>query len=105
MRRVLILFNILTHEVKLGVNRGTLTRSSGKADVGGEGIEAIDCDFDDEPVEIGYNATYITDILSKMPGEDVIFEFSTPVAAGLLYSPELPKDDFLCLVMPLRLAE
>jgi DNA polymerase III sliding clamp (beta) subunit (PCNA family) len=56
-------------------------------------------------VDIGYNATYITDILARMPSEDVIFEFSSAVAAGLVYSPEVPKDDFLCLVMPLRLAE
>ncbi len=105
VRRVSILSNTLTHQVKFGVKKGTLTLSTSNADVGGEGVEAIDCDFDGEPVEIGYNATYITDILSKMPGSDVIFEFSTPVAAGLLYSPEQPKDDFLCLVMPLRLAE
>lgn len=105
VRRVSILSNTLTHQVKFGVKGGSLTLSTSNADVGGEGVEAIDCEFNGEPVEIGYNATYITDILSKMPGEDVIFEFSTPVAAGLMYSPEIPKEDFLCLVMPLRLAD
>ncbi len=105
VRRVSILSNTLTHQVKFGLKSGSLTLSTSNADLGGEGIEAIDCDFDGEPVEIGYNAIYVTDILSKMPGEEVIFEFSTPVAAGLMYSPEVPKDDFLCLIMPLRLAE
>jgi DNA polymerase-3 subunit beta len=105
VRRVSILSNTLTHQVKFGVKKGSLTLSTSNADVGGEGVEVIDCDFDGEPVEIGYNATYITDILSKMPGQEVIFEFSSPVAAGLVYSPDISKDDFLCLVMPLRLAE
>jgi len=105
VRRVSILSNTLTHQVKFGVKKGSLTLSTSNADVGGEGIEVIECDFDGEPVEIGYNATYITDILSKMPGEEVVFEFSSPVAAGLMYSPEVSKEDFLCLVMPLRLAE
>jgi len=105
VRRVSILSNTLTHQVKFGVKKGSLTLSTSNADVGGEGVEVIDCDFEGEPVEIGYNAVYIHDILSKMPGDEVIFEFSTPVAAGLLYSPEIPKEDFLCLVMPLRLAE
>lgn len=105
VRRVSILSNTLTHQVKFGVKPGSLTLSTSNADVGGEGVEVIDCDFNGEAVEIGYNASYITDILSKMPDEEVIFEFSTPVAAGLMYSPQVPKEDFLCLVMPLRLAD
>lgn len=105
VRRVSILSNTLTHQVKFGVKKGSLTLSTSNADVGGEGMEIIDCDFDGEPVEIGYNAVYINDILNKMPTDDVMFEFSTPVAAGIMYSPEVPKEDFLCLVMPLRLAE
>ena len=105
VRRVSILSNSLTHQVKFGVKKGTLTLSTSNADLGGEGVELIDCDYEGEPVEIGYNATYITDILARMPGEEVVFEFASPVSAGLMYSPEVAKDDFLCLVMPLRLAE
>ncbi len=105
VRRVSILSNTLTHQVKFGVKKGSLTLSTSNADLGGEGMEVIDCDYQGEPVEIGYNATYITDILSRMPGDEVTFEFSSPVSAGLMYSPEISKDDFLCLVMPLRLAE
>lgn len=105
VRRVSILSNALTHQVKFGVKKGSLTLSTSNADVGGEGVEVIDCDFDGDPVEIGYNAIYINEILSKIPSDEVIFEFSTPVAAGLMYSPDVAKEDFLCLVMPLRLAE
>lgn len=105
VRRVSILSNTLTHQVKFGLRKGSLTLSTSNADLGGEGVEVIDCDFNGEPVEIGYNANYITDILSRISSDEVIFEFSSSVAAGLVYSPDIPKDDFLCLVMPLRLAE
>jgi DNA polymerase-3 subunit beta len=105
VRRVSILSNTLTHQVKFGVKKGSLTLSTSNADLGGEGVEIIDCDYDGEPVEIGYNATYITDILARMPGDEVTFEFSSPVSAGVMYSTEVSKEDFLCLVMPLRLAE
>ena len=105
VRRVSILSNALTHQVKFGLKNATLTLSTSNADMGGEGVESLDCDFKGDPVEIGYNATYISEILNKIDGEEVVFEFSTPVSAGVMYSPEVPKEDFLCLVMPLRLAE
>ena len=105
VRRVSILSNTLTHQVKFALKPGALTLSTSNADVGGEGVEAIDCDYAGDQVEIGYNSSYIADILSRIGSEDVVFEFSTPVAAGLVHSADIPKDDFLCLIMPLRLAE
>ena len=105
MRRVSILSNALTHQVKFSLKPGSLTLSTSNADVGGEGVEAIECDYSGESVEIGYNATYVADILSRISSDEVVFEFSTPVAAGVVYSTDISKDDFLCLIMPLRLAE
>lgn len=105
VRRVAILSNALTHQVKFGLKNSKLTLSTSNADLGGEGVESIECDFKGESVEIGYNATYISEILNKIEGDEVVFEFSSPVSAGVMYSPEVSKDDYLCLVMPLRLAE
>ncbi|PWB68432.1 DNA polymerase III subunit beta [candidate division GN15 bacterium] len=105
VRRVSILSNALTHQVRFSLRKGSLTLATSNADVGGEGREALDCDFQGEPLELGYNATYITDILSRTDSAEVVFELSTPVAAGIVYSPDVPKEDFLCLVMPLRLAD
>jgi DNA polymerase-3 subunit beta len=105
VRRVSILSNTLTHQVKFSLKKNSLTLSTSNADVGGEGRESLDCDYGGEPMEIGYNATYINEILSKLDGTDAVFELSSAVAAGVIYSPTLPKDDYLCLVMPLRLAE
>jgi DNA polymerase III sliding clamp (beta) subunit (PCNA family) len=47
----------------------------------------------------------MNDILAKIDGDEVIFELSTPVSAGVIYASNLPKEDFLCLLMPLRLTE
>ena len=105
VRRVSILSNALTHQVKFSLQKGELALSTSNADVGGEGREVIKCDYQGEPIEIGYNATYVLDILSRIEDEEAVFELSTPVAAGVIYSPTVPKDDFLCLIMPLRLAE
>jgi DNA polymerase-3 subunit beta len=105
VRRVSILSNALTHQVKFSMEKGQVSLSTSNADVGGEGQEVIECDYQGEAIEIGYNATYVLDILSKIDEDEVIFELSTAVAAGVVYGIETPKDDFLCLIMPLRLAE
>lgn len=105
VRRVSILSNALTHQVKFSLDKGALTLSTSNVDVGGEGKEQLDCDFVGDPVEIGYNATYVQEILNRVEGSEVVFELSSPVSAGLVYSPKVSKDDYLCLIMPLRLAD
>ncbi len=105
VRRVSILSNALTHQVKFGIEKGTLTLSTSNVDVGGEGVESVDCDYGGEAIEIGYNAAYVQDIITRLDSSDVVFELSSAVAAGLIYSPEVSKEDYLCLIMPLRLAE
>lgn len=105
VRRVSILSNALTHQVKFSLKGSSLTLSTTNADVGGEGKEVLECDYSGDDIELGYNANYINDILGKLDGEEAIFELSSSVSAGVIYSPETPKDDYLCLVMPLRLAD
>ncbi|UCG62506.1 MAG: DNA polymerase III subunit beta [Candidatus Zixiibacteriota bacterium] len=105
VRRVSILSNALTHQVKFSLKGTSLTLSTTNADVGGEGKEILECDYTGEDIELGYNANYINDILGKLDGEEAVFELSSSVSAGVIYSPETSKDDYLCLVMPLRLAD
>lgn len=105
VRRVAILSNALTHQVRFNVKRSSLTLSTSNADVGGEGMESIDCQFEGENIELGYNANYISEILGKIEGDDVIMELSSPISAGVVYGEVTPKAEYLCLIMPLRLAE
>jgi len=105
VRRVSILSNALTHQVKFTIKNNALTISTTNADVGGEGKESINCEYSGEAIELGYNAVYVADILNKIDGDEVIFELSNAVSAGIIYSPNVPKDQFLCLIMPLRLAD
>jgi len=105
VRRVSILSNALTHQVKFAIKGKALTLSTTNADVGGEGKEILECDYNGDDIELGYNANYINDILGKIDGNEAVFELSSSVAAGVIYSPNTPKEDFLCLVMPLRLAD
>ena len=55
-------------------------------------------------MEIGFNATYLLEILRHMPDEDVRMTFKAPERAAT-FSPASGEPDYLCLVMPLRLLD
>ncbi|MDH4223328.1 MAG: DNA polymerase III subunit beta [candidate division Zixibacteria bacterium] len=106
VRRVSILSNLLTHQVKFSFKKDSLILSSANFDMGGEAKEKIVCDYKNEDMDIGYNALYVQDILKQIDGNEVIFELSSPVSAGLVSSAQKKEgEDYLCLIMPLRLVE
>ncbi len=106
VRRMSILANTLTHQVKFSLKKDNLELSSANFDLGGEAKESLPCDYVGEPMDVGYNASYILDVLKQMEGDEVVYELGTPVSAVKIYSPEKKEaEDYLCLLMPLRLAE
>jgi len=106
VKRVSILSNLLTHQIKFSLRKDNLELSSANFDMGGEAKEKIPCEYKNEDMDIGYNALYIQDILKQIEGDEVIFELSSPVSAGIVYSTQKKEDeDYLYLIMPLRLVE
>jgi DNA polymerase-3 subunit beta len=106
VRRVAILSNVLTHQIKFSLKKGHIELSSANFDLGGEAKESFACDYKGEPIDIGYNANYVLDILKQIDGEEVIWELTSPTSAGMVFSTEKKEgEEYLCLIMPLRLAE
>jgi DNA polymerase-3 subunit beta len=96
----------ITRQVRFSLRKGKLGVSS--ATELGAGEHQIDSQYDGEDMEIGYNATYLLDILRNIPTDDVIFRLNTALSAGLV-EPVGPlpqaEEEQLCLIMPLRLPD
>jgi DNA polymerase-3 subunit beta len=102
-RRVAILSSVITHQVKLSVGKDALTVSVNTPDVG-EAVEDIHCSFANDPMDIGYNARYLLDILKTMDTDDVTFLLDRNDNAGMLLPVGGEEDiQYHCLLMPLRL--
>ena len=102
-KRVAILSSVITHQVKLAVGKDAMTISVNTPDVG-EAVEEVHCSFAHEPMDIGYNARYLLDILKTMPTDDVTFLLDRSDNAGMLLPVGEAKDlQYHCLLMPLRL--
>ncbi|MBN4056791.1 DNA polymerase III subunit beta [bacterium AH-315-J21] len=105
VRRVSILSSALTHQVRFSISGSKLKLSSANADIGGEATETLACDYQGDPIELGYKASYINDILGKVDSEETFFELDSPISAAVIYGTDKSKEDYICLIMPLRLAE
>ena len=104
LRRVGLYASATTHQIRFGVAEGILTVAAQDIDFGGEAKETMPCEYDGEPLEIGFNATYVTDILAHLDADKATFKFSGPTRAGIVV-PDAPKEneEVLMLVMPVRL--
>jgi DNA polymerase III subunit beta len=74
----------------------------------GAGEHELAAEYAGEPMEIGYNAGYLIDMLRSMPSERVVLRLGSALSAGVVEPANgMPQKDeeLLCLIMPLRLPD
>lgn len=105
LRRMAIVASDQTHRVRLSLGGPMLKFSVQTPDLG-EATEELPVEYQGEPLEIGFNANYLLELLRYMPTPEVKLSFKAPERAATM-EPVGNEDtpDFLCLVMPLRLLD
>jgi DNA polymerase III subunit beta len=104
IRRVSLYASATTHQVKLELGANSLKLSAQDIDFGGEATETLPCEYAGESLEIGFNATYLSDILAHMDTERIMFKFSSSTRAGIIVpAEELQHESTIMLIMPVRL--
>ena len=78
-----------------------VTVSARTQDVG-EAEESLPVSFSGEALEIGFNAEFLRDGIESVAGETVRFRLISPLRPCVLQAEG--SDDFLYLIMPIRLA-
>jgi DNA polymerase III subunit beta len=79
---------------------GELTVSAVTQDVG-EARESLPAPYTGEPMEIGFNAEFLRDGLESVDSDTVKFKLISPLRPAVLVG---DSDDYLYLIMPIRLA-
>ena len=103
VKRVSILADTLTRQVVFSIAKNKLTLNVSTQELG-EAREELDAAFSAEPMDVGYNAAYVLDILRTIEAEEILFLLDRPDTAALVK----PASDAgnvkqLCIVMPLRI--
>ncbi|MBR4715215.1 MAG: DNA polymerase III subunit beta [Bacteroidales bacterium] len=108
LRRVSLFANQSTHQVRLAIKERELEISSEDLEFSNKAHETIPCSYEGEPMEIGFNAKFLTEMTSNLDTEQVLMELSHPSRAGILFpltdSEEAKGEDILMLVMPVMLS-
>jgi DNA polymerase-3 subunit beta len=104
VKRVSLYSSSMTHQIRLSLGSGTMEISAEDIERASEAKETVVCDYDSDPLEIGFNSLYLSDILNNIDSQDAVFEFSTPNRAGVVTPAEQSEDeDMLMLIMPVML--
>src|SRR4051794_14828352 len=86
--------------LRLRFAEGELTVSAVTQDVG-EAREALPAPFNADPLEIGFNAEFLRDGLDSVDSDTIKFKLISPLRPAVL---EGESDDYVYLIMPIRLA-
>lgn len=93
-----------TKQVKFSINKNSLEVSAEDIDHGSNAKENVACEYAGETMEIGFNTTYVNDVLSHVNGEEVIFKLHSPTKACIIEpSSEKENEEIMMLLMPVRL--
>ncbi len=105
LRRMSIVASDQTHRIRMGFASGTCKLSVQTPDLG-EAQEEVTVGYDGDPLEIGFNAAYLLEILKFIPTDEVRLTFKAPERAATI-EPVGWNDSasYLTLVMPLRLVD
>lgn len=104
LKRIVIYANQSTNQVRLNIKGDSLEVSAEDLDFSNEASESIACRYDGEELNIGFNAKFLIEMLTNLSHERVLFHFSEPSRAALLFDEEQAEnEDLLMLVMPVML--
>jgi len=105
LKRMSVIASDQTHRIRLSFNAGMLKFSVQTPDLG-EAQDELPINFTGDQLDIGFNASYLLEILRYIPSDEVRMTFKAPERAATL-EPEGWKNpaSYMCLVMPLRLVD
>jgi DNA polymerase-3 subunit beta len=104
-KRVSLLADSKTHKIKMHLSKDAVKLTASTPDLG-EAEEEVPATYTGEDMVIGYNASYVLDVLKTTESDEMKFELGTSVGASILKPATEPEEEsYVSLVMPLRLAE
>ena len=104
LRRVLPFANESTALIRLRVEMGKLTLSSDNVEFASFGREELVCDYDGQPMTIGFKGSSLAESLTNLSCDEVTFKLGDPSRAGILEPAQQEENEkVLMLVMPMLL--
>ena len=107
VRRVSIFSNKTTHQIRLKIAGAALQVSAEDFDYSNSAEERLDCDYQGDDIQIGFNSRFLIEMLNNMECDQIKLSMSLPNRAGILTPLDHTEEGehFTMLVMPVMLNE
>lgn len=105
LKRMAVVASDQTHRIRMSLNSGMAKFSVQTPDLG-EAQDELPITYEGDALDIGFNASYLLEILRNMPTDEVRLTFKAPERAATV-EPVGWSDaaQYMCLIMPLRLID
>lgn len=106
VKRISIFANKSTHQIRLKIGGSEMNISAEDIDLANEASERLNCEYEGEDIEIGFNSKLLLEMLTNLESDSIKFEMSTPNRAGIILPAENEEnEDLLMLIMPMMLSQ
>ena len=107
LRRVSIFSNKTTHQIRLKMAGAELNISAEDFDFSNKAEERLNCQYQGDDLQIGFNSRFIIEMLSNLTVEEVSLAMSLPNRAGIITPIDGTEEgeNITMLVMPVMLNE
>ena len=104
IKRMMIFSTASSKQVKFSIKENALEISAEDIDHGSNAKESVNCEYSGDPLEIGFNTAYVSDILSHVNDDETVFKLHSPTKACIIEPGEIPEnEELMLLLMPVRL--
>ena len=105
VRRVSIFSNKTTYQIRLKIAGASLQISAEDFDYSNSAEERLDCDYQGDDIQIGFNSRFLIEMLNGLECDEVKLSMSLPNRAGLLTPLDHTEEGevITMLVMPVML--
>ena len=104
LRRVSVFSSASSSLIKLRLGNNQIQISAQDIDFSTSAEETFICQYEGNPMNIGFKSTFLIDILNNISSQDVVMELNDPSRAGVIVPVEQDeKEDLLMLLMPMML--
>lgn len=104
LKRMNIFANKISHQVRFSLTADSVEISAEDTEFANEAKETLKCHYEGDDMEIGFNASFIMEVISNVDTPNLMMEMSAPNRAGIVL-PDVQDEgeNVLMLIMPIML--
>ncbi len=104
IKRMLLFSASTSKQVKFSISKSNLLVSAEDVDHGSDAKENVLCEYNGDEMNIGFNTSYVNDILTHLNSEKITFKLHSPTKASIVEPNDIDEnEELMMLLMPVRL--